>query len=562
MTMGNGSELGERIRDAVSRFSLRDRPTQIALVSIVVVLALIVAVVAWPSGEEEELAGSRGGETVDDVSGDPLEVPEGEAPVDGGDVGDDRSGPSDSSSSGGSSGSVGSEGSAGGASGPEAAGEPGGGAPPTAAECAPGTGAENAPGASDSEIKVGIVYDPDAGALNTAFGFAGVGQIDQKRAWDELVKHLNDTGGVCGRRVTPVFNEQSQLEGESQEQQAQQNCTAFTEDDRVFGVWESGNNTLRECLTEARVVQNAGGTGLSDAQTYDRFPYLVETGMPGQTRLARFGVDELEAEGYYAENRPNQAALPRKIGVVAYNDPVFKRAVDALETSLSSEGLALEEKALIRRAQSEAEIADEVAQIRQAVLQFKAAGVTHVQFFGTTNAFLQLTFWQQADDQEYYPRYGLTSIDAAQALAPVLDSAQGEGTAAKTFVDAVGVGWNPLFDVPREDYSGDKESEALQRCKEILDHETYDDPSRNKEALAAIACDAAFYFRAAVEAGGPSVTPESWLRGVANVGQTPSALTFDMVTTADRHDGMGAIRVLRFFEDCTCFHYTSPLKKV
>lgn len=561
MTMGNGSELGERIRDAFSRFSLRDRPTQIALVSGVVILALLVAVVAWPSGEGTRLAGDGDGEAAEQVSDDPLGAPEGETPVDDGDVGDDRSGSSNSSPSGGSSGSVEGEGSAG-AAGPEASGEPGGGAAPTAAECAPGPGAENAPGASDSEIKVGIVYDPDGGALNSAFGFAGIGQIDQKRAWDELVKHLNDTGGVCGRRVVPVFNEQSQLEGESQEQQAQQNCTAFTEDDRVFGAWESGNNTLRECLTQAGVVQSAGGSGLSDAQTYERFPYLVETGMPGQSRLARFGSDELEAEGYYAEKRSNQAALPRKIGVVAYNDPVFQRAVDALEASLSSKDLALEERALIRRAQSADAIADEVAQIRQAVLQFKAAGVTHVQFFGTTNAFLQLTFWQQADDQEYYPRYGLTSIDAAQALAPVLDSAQGEGTAAKTFVDAVGVGWNPLFDVPREDYSGDEESEALQRCKEILDHETYDDPSRNKEALAAIACDAAFYFRAAVEAGGPSVTPESWVQGVANVGQTPSALTFDMATTADRHDGMGAIRVLRFFDDCTCFHYTSPQKQV
>lgn len=273
-------------------------------------------------------------------------------------------------------------------------------------------------------------------------------------------------------------------------------------------------------------------------------------------------ADNLAAEGFYGENRDNAAELPTKIGVASYDEPVFRRAVDTLESQLDSNGIQLEEKAFVRRAQSEAELADEVAQIRQAVLQFKASGVTHVQFFATNNAFMQLTFWQQADDQEYYPRYGLTSIDAAQAVSPILDSAQGEGTAAKTFQDAVGVGFNPLFDVPREDYSGDDESAALRRCKEILDHESYDDAARNKEAIAATICDRAFYFRAAVEAGGPSVTPASWLDGVANVGELESALTFDMQTTADRHDGVSAIRIVSFFDDCTCFHYTSPLKRV
>jgi hypothetical protein len=35
-----------------------------------------------------------------------------------------------------------------------------------------------------------------------------------------------------------------------------------------------------------------------------------------------------------------------------------------------------------------------------------------------------------------------------------------------------------------------------------------------------------------------------------------------MKTSADRHDGMNAIKDLRYHEDCNCFHYTSGLKKV
>jgi hypothetical protein len=212
------------------------------------------------------------------------------------------------------------------------------------------------------------------------------------------------------------------------------------------------------------------------------------------------------------------------------------------------------------------ELGQEVADIRSAVLKFKSDNVTHVNFLSTGNGFEQLTFWQQSDDQNYYPRYGVTSNDDAQSLSATFDQAQSShkpgSASARTFVDALGVGYLPLVDVPRADYSGSAESPALRRCKGILNYETYDDASRNKESIAALICDPFFYLKAVLEKGGQIVNQRTYLNGVANIGSIGSAFTFDMATRADRHDGMNAIRDNGYATSCHCFRYTSGLKRV
>ena len=74
-------------------------------------------------------------------------------------------------------------------------------------------------------------------------------------------------------------------------------------------------------------------------------------------------------------------------------------------------------------------------------------------------------------------------------------------------------------------------------------------------------CDAIFFFKAAVEAGGPDVSTDSWLAGVSRINGLASASTFTMNTT-NRHDGVGTIRTMAYFDDCNCWHYTSPEKPV
>jgi hypothetical protein len=413
---------------------------------------------------------------------------------------------------------------------------------------------------------VGLIYDVNQGATNAALGAApAIGQINTRRAYDALIAEVNHTGGVAGRKLKPVYFTLDSLSGKSTATNSAEECAAFTQDKdkRVFGVLTSGTDDLRSCLTKAGIVQVANGVGTSDSETYKSFPYLIETGSPALDRMLRFKVDALKNAGFYAEGRdgPLPPTTPFRLGVVHYDQPVFQRGLATMKKELSARGITLAESVSIKPAESNDQIGDEIAAIRSAALKFKEDNVTHVEFLATNNAFLQWQFMQSAEQQLYRPRYGLSSNDGGQALAVLLAK-----DAPNQLKSSLSAGWFPLFDVGAADYSGDKELPGLRRCKKILSEagETFGDgdPTRNKEAQASIVCDAFFYLQAALTLGGKQVTPQSWLAGVAKLDNLGSAATFVMRTTAERHDAMGAYKDAKWFDDCSCFHYTSDVHAV
>jgi hypothetical protein len=279
--------------------------------------------------------------------------------------------------------------------------------------------------------------------------------------------------------------------------------------------------------------------------------------------MVKFKADAMKNAGFYAEGHdgPLPPTTPFKLGVVLYDYPVFQRALTLMKRELQARGITVATSIAIKPAESNDQLGDEIAAIRSASLKFKSDSVTHVEFLGLNNAFLQWEFMQASENQLYRPRYGLSSNDGGQALATLL-----AGDAQNQLKSSVSAGWFPLFDVTGSDYTGDKELPALRRCKKVLGDagETYGDgdPTRNKEAQSAAVCDAFFYFQAAVTKGGRQVTPQSWLAGVASLDGLGSAATFVMKTTADRHDAMGAFKDAKWFGDCGCFHYTSDVHPV
>jgi hypothetical protein len=249
-------------------------------------------------------------------------------------------------------------------------------------------------------------------------------------------------------------------------------------------------------------------------------------------------------------------APPYKIGLVRFDDPQFERAGVALKKQLESKGLSLAAEASVRRARTVNEYSDMANQARAAALDFKTKNITHVQFLGNSSAILPLLFMQAAEKQVYRPRYGLVSTDGGQALATLLS-----GDAQNQLGASAQVGWFPIFDVHRSEYSGDKTLPAFQRCIKILEDSgegfTEGDPTRNKEAIAALYCDNLFYFAAAAKAAGPNLTPDSFMAGVRSLDSLESAQTF-VLSTSQRRDGFGGVRDGKWFDDCTCFKYIDP----
>ena len=430
---------------------------------------------------------------------------------------------------------------------------------------APAPGGQVGPGVTDTTIRIGLTYDRSAGALNQAYGFAGIGQVDQKRALDLLIEHINDNGGVAGRKLEAVYYVQDSLANKTPDQVAQESCATWTQDTKVFAAWVGGSVPARNaCLTKAGVVQVGTSFGRAYSETFKQFPYLVDIGAPSLETLGRVVVDQLAAAGFYRKARPEAVGQPIKLGLMAHDEPEFRAGARALKAALAEHGLKLSAEVYVTKAETANDIPLEANAVQAAVLRFKEQGITHVQFLQTNNGFAGLTFWQNAERLAYYPRYGLTSSDGAQALIATVESAGGPGTVKRQLSMSLGVGWTPLFDVPRADYTGSKESAELRRCKQVLEPASsggWNDAARNKEFIAANLCDAAFYFKAAVEAGGAVLNPQGWLAGVAKIDQLGSALSFSFRTTRQR-DAVGAVRPFAFADDCTCFHYTSGPKPI
>lgn len=416
---------------------------------------------------------------------------------------------------------------------------------------------------TENEIKIGVEYQTDPGAAASAAGFTLIGQINQKRAWETLIAQLNQTR-PGGRVVVPVEYAWSQADFDSKGQSGldQEMCARWTRDNKVFAAWGGGpGDTLKACLTKAGIAQVSAGLGYSYSKTFLDYPYMVEPATPGLDRMAGFLADRLEAAAFFTGFKddvglspPHPGNVP-KIGLFRYDEPAYRTAAAALKSELSAEGLGLCqgcEFAIVRGASSEEQIA-EATQINAAVDGCKDKECTHIVFIGSIEgARIPLFAVQRLESQRYRPRLGFSSFDAPRLILNNLGPAS-YGQFRKSMV----VGWSPFIDIGSQTPGHGKCIKTLQDAGETFGGT--DDTTRNKEAQVALYCDTAWYFRGAMNAMGRTVTTQSWLSAVANVGQLESAGTFVMQTKADRHDGASAIRIAEWDEACNCHKYTTDV---
>ena len=123
------------------------------------------------------------------------------------------------------------------------------------------------------------------------------------------------------------------------------------------------------------------------------------------------------------------------------------------------------------------------------------------------------------------------------------------------------VGWFPIFDLHRSEYSGDKTTVAFRTCIDLLQKAgegfTEGDPTRNKEAIAALFCDNLFYFVKAATAAGPNLTPDTFMEGVKSIDAMDSAQTYNL-STSQRRDAFGGVKDAQWIDDCSCFRLVDP----
>jgi hypothetical protein len=457
-----------------------------------------------------------------------------------------------------SSGAVG-----GGVGGTTSGGSLAGGSPPTLAAGGAGSsgsvGSAGAPGTQGSGALPATGHGYDAQHVYLGFPTntdvskaapAGLGASafgDQEGQIKAVVADANRHGGLFGRTIVPVFHDMKTADLQANpENQAQATCVALTEDHTVVAVINIvaaiDLPTFYACLAKhGTPIISAGFIPVDDQLFATYAPYLYKTTSASFTALSPVWIDRLIAMGYFHgwnTAAGASASTPAKVGLLYPNRQPQQRIFAALKSRLAAKGIQV-----VKDFQYDASSLDrESADMSNAVLQFRDAGVTHV----LSSEADVLLFMTAADGQHYRPRYGLNSYHAA--------AVQLQGTVpASQLVGSMGVGWLPITDVDAAHNPGSV-GPGEKRCREIMSKAGQDISSAAPAVVAFALCDGVHMVAQGMSVSG-SPTPQGLRDGLSSVGATfQSALTW-RCALANRYDLPGAVRDFRY--DNGAYHYVS-----
>jgi hypothetical protein len=291
------------------------------------------------------------------------------------------------------------------------------------------------------------------------------------------------------------------------------------------------------CLAKAGALSVSAGESRDEA-FFQRFAgWFYEPVDMSLTRILRNNADALAGAGFFG--------TAPKIGVVIGDNVDERTAMDkGLKPALAKHGLAVADYVAVPTDTSSG-----AAAYQNAVLKFRAEGITHVMFGYIGNP---LQFMINAENQGYHPRYGLHSRNSPAAVL--------QGNAPQNQQRGVmGIGWQPMNDVDGQHDPGIL-NERQKTCLELV-KEAGQDPNVRATALLGLwICDGLFFLRDAL-ARSSDLSPGGFRRGAEGLGAFPAASTFRSTFSPGRlHDGASSYRLFAYKSDCSCYQYTSPLR--
>jgi hypothetical protein len=415
------------------------------------------------------------------------------------------------------------------------------------------------PGVTAKTLSLGVMYPTNGDAYQAALGNTTSTSGDVAHEVRYIVKDINDHGGIAGRRVVPVYYEVDATSGQSDEQAEQAACSKFTQDSRVFAAMLPGAkpaSTLLACLKKAGVVVSRSGglTGLTTPD-YDRYPANFDATAISVDRLVANLVPVLQRAGYFSPwdttaGRAGQAKAV--VGVIVPDRPAYHHAVDVLVRALRDIGVAIAARDVVfyHAPDAPADDGQAVSEIQNAVLKFKADGVTHV-IPPEVNG--QAFFAAQADKQQYRPRYGVTSASSSQVYnGTLIPTSQLNG--------AVGLGFFPGLDLPPQmnPDNGPYSGPTRRYCLDVMTRNGVTFSDANAKAVALAICDGMYNLRAVLTAanGTGSLNQGTVAAALDHIGTVPSATYREVSYGPHRRDAVSSGFQWQYFSDCQCMHYT------
>lgn len=425
------------------------------------------------------------------------------------------------------------------------------GAPPGLATSGPGWDAKS--------VYFGVPTEEDLSKTLSTLGISldpGSLQADI----NAISADLNDRGGLFGRKLVPVFhdNRAADVAG-NRENTAQANCSAFTQDRHVVSVLDGIilTESFMRCMKSAHTPLLSIGYSTLNDEDYRTFgPTLYTTLMPNVSHFVPLYVPALEQAGFFGgwdTTLGKSTTAPAVVGILE-PDTKSGHSTAALHlTALRKAGIKVGQQYFYRE-----DASAYGTDMSAAVLSFRNAGVTHV--LDITDLAVPLLFFARtAQQQQYFPRYGMTSWLNPQSAADIF----AQGGASQQLNGSVGIGWTPGADVNLAHDPG--ETPPQRACREALArHGVSYTPDKQRFALmiAWALCDDVKLLVAAAQRGG-GLSPEAIGVGMESVQNafTP-AVTFSSALSPSNHVVPGSYRVITFDGGCTCFAYTGPQRRL
>jgi hypothetical protein len=387
-------------------------------------------------------------------------------------------------------------------------------------------------------ILVGMAYanTQEVTAAQQQLGSSGATFGDAKGQQQALADYLNKRGGIRGRQIALVQSEYNAAGDIATESQAV--CTNWTEDHAVYvglGVSPGDSYGFVACMAKHKTLGVGSGDMAPGSHYQANADWIYTPSSVDVVAAARALVEGPLSLGYYGTN-------PR-IGVLYLDTPDYRAGFESLKQTLATHRLTMTDSVGFSYS-GLADIGRVTAEIGAAVLKFKADGITHVQAIDVSGALAQY-FTQQADQQQYYPRYGLWTGSAPAYLTTT--------TSPKQLHGAVAVGWRPL-----EDVNEPPTNAAARTCDAIMLAAGFAPKSFADRTVQYSMCDQFFFLKLVVERA-TSFDPAGFRTAAESLGRaaTIGAGTLYDVFGPGKHWGAGAYRLTQYGDSCNCFTYVS-----
>jgi ABC-type branched-subunit amino acid transport system substrate-binding protein len=391
-------------------------------------------------------------------------------------------------------------------------------------------------GATADAITVGVMASQTINEGYEALGASGAAFPDPVKQIEPIVKWINAHGGVAGRKLQIAWHFRDDLSQDTDDTKMQQACTDFTQDKKVFlvtSIYQA--HGMAPCLADNDIplIETGAGPAQYGTPTFDSLKGYYVT--PNQISVKRYSIalaEGLAKRGYFAGGA--------KVGLVYMGFPYAHSAVETgLKPTLKKLGVTLLDEQELRPIERASDFAGTQAEVSNAVLRFKQKGINRIISLEDQAT----TIMTAAEQQDYYPRYGIGSLS-------LFGAAEGNPDSMK---NSTIVGFNVQLDV-RPRFRGASPAEE-KTCRKIYLDSRQGADDELAWGLMEWHCEGFFFIKNALDRM-TTLSSQGLIGAIESIGtQYKTFTTYGMRLAPGRYDGVAVVRPLKFVEDCTCIKY-------